>query len=236
MRIQAPLVRVYLELGLQKKAAAAAAEVLRLAPDVSDRSSLAQMYVNVAGIHVQRSELDEADSALRRAEDLFREMELQHEIGTAHLARGLTLGRMGELEQARVQLESARRIFTDTGDDVELANTNCEIARVARLEGNLEEARRLLVSAVDLLRRTEDPHILAWAYRELGVCYEDEDAGPGREALQDGDRTLRAHRGGRGAGDHLSSARGPPPRVRGDDRAGCEAFRTGIVLVERLNG
>ncbi|MGH2753185.1 MAG: helix-turn-helix domain-containing protein, partial [Actinomycetota bacterium] len=41
VRIQAPLVLVYLELGLQKKAGAMAAEALRLVPEVSDRSTLA---------------------------------------------------------------------------------------------------------------------------------------------------------------------------------------------------
>jgi tetratricopeptide (TPR) repeat protein len=235
VRAQAPLVRVYLELGLHKKASAAAAEALRLAPDVSDRSSLAQMYVNVAGMHVQRGELDEAESALRRAEDLFREMDLRHEVGTAHLARGLTLGRQGDLEEARDQLESARRIFQDTGDDVELANTYCEIARVSRLQGDLTEARELLTSAIDMLRKTEDPHILAWAHRELGICLEDQDADQAeknfRASIELYERTgevVELATTYRALGDLLHR--------QGNDRAGCEAFRTGIVMVERLYG
>jgi tetratricopeptide (TPR) repeat protein len=235
VRVQAPLVRVYLELGLQKQAAAAAAEALRLAPDVSDRSSLAQMYVNVAGIHVQRGELDEADSALRRAEDLFREMDLRHEVGRAHLARGLTLSRQGDLDDAREQLDAARTIFQETGDDVELANTCCEIARVSRLEGNLVEARELLTSAIDMLRRTEDPHVLAWAHRELGVCYEDQDPALAEKnfkaAIELYERTgevVELATTYRTLGDLLHR--------QGNDRAGCEAFRTGIVMVERLYG
>jgi tetratricopeptide (TPR) repeat protein len=235
VRAQAPLVRVYLELGLHKKASAAAAEALRLAPDVSDRSSLAQMYVNVAGMHVQRGELDDAESALRRAEDLFREMDLRHEVGTAHLARGLTLGRQGDLDEARDQLESARRIFQDTGDDVELANTYCEIARVSRLQGELTEARELLTSAIDMLRKTEDPHILAWAHRELGICLEDEDGDQAEKnfkaAIDLYERTgevVELATTYRALGDLLHR--------QGNDRAGCEAFRTGIVMVERLYG
>ena len=235
VRIQAPLIQVYMDLGLRKKADAAAREALRLAPDVSDRSSLAQMYVNVARNHLHRGELDDAEGALRRAEDLFRDMDLHREIGIAHLARGVTLSRLGELEQAAEQLQRARTVFTETSDEVELANANCELARVSRLRGDLAGARELLDSAVEILGRKQDPNILAWAYREMAACYEDEDAALAEKNLRSSielyERTgevVELATTYRALGDLLHR--------QGNDRAGCEAFRTGIVLVERLYG
>jgi tetratricopeptide (TPR) repeat protein len=235
VRIQAPLIQVYMDLGLKKQAAAAAAEALRLAPDVSDRSNLAQMYVNVARNHLHRGELDEAESALRRAEDLFRAMDLHREIGVAHLARGVTLSRLGEMDAAEEQLERARVVFAETRDELELANTQCELARLHRLGGKLEPARQLLGSAIEILGRKQDPNILAWAHRELAACHVDQDPDVAeknlRVALELYERTgeiVELATTYRALGDLLHD--------RGDDRGGCEAFRTGLVLVERLHG
>jgi len=235
VRIQAPLVQVYMDLGLQKKADVAAAEALRLAPDVSDRSNLAQMYVNVARNHLNRGELDEADNDLRRAEDLFREMDLQREIGVAHLARGVTISRRGELDRAREQLEKAIAVFLETNDEVELANTYCELARVTRLQGDLDEARSLLDSAVEILNRKPAPQILAWAYRELATSYADEEPDVAEKNLR---ASIELYERTGEVVELATTYRilGDLLHRRGDDRAGCEAFRTGIVLVERMYG
>jgi tetratricopeptide (TPR) repeat protein len=235
VRIQAPLAVVYTELGLRKNASAAADAALRLAPDVSDRSDLAQMYVNVARIYLQRGEATEADEALRRAEDLFRELELRHEIGVSHLARGITMSRSGELDEARRQFESARAIFAGTHNDTELANTYGELARVERLEHHVTEARDLLERAIELLKGKEDPHILAWTHRELAACYADREPDVAEKHLRTSIELYER------TGEVVELATtyrtlGDLMHQQGNDRAGCEAFRTGIVMVERLHG
>ncbi|MGH2753593.1 MAG: tetratricopeptide repeat protein, partial [Actinomycetota bacterium] len=202
---------------------------------VSDRSALAQMYVNVARVHVQRGELDEADISLRRAEDLFREMELKHEIGVARLARGLTLSRQGELDLARDHLVSAIRTFAGSKDEVESANARAELARVARLQGRLDEARSLLETAIETLRRKHDPHILAWAHRELAFCWTELDPPVAEKNLRAAIELYEST----GEAVELATtyrALGDLLHEQGDDRGGCEAYRTGIVTVERLYG
>jgi hypothetical protein len=109
------------------------------------------------------------------------------------------------------------------------------MARVTRLQGDITEARSLLGSAIDILNRKPAPNILAWAHRELGTCYEDEDPDIAeknlRSAIELYERTgevVELATTYRILGDLLHQ--------RGDERGGCEAFRTGIVLVERLYG
>ena len=122
-----------------------------------------------------------------------------------------------------------------TGWSLFRANANCELARVNRLRGDLLGARELLDSAVEILGRKQDPNILAWAYRELAACYEDEDAAVAEKHLRSSielyERTgevVELATTYRALGDLLHR--------QGNDRAGCEAFRTGIVTVERLYG
>ena len=139
------------------------------------------------------------------------------------------------MDQALEQLQRARTVFSETGDEVELANSSCELARVSRLQGDLVGRRELLDSAIEMLGRKQDPNILAWAYRELASCYEDEDAAVAEKHLRSSielyERTgevVELATTYRALGDLLHR--------QGNDRAGCEAFRTGIVMVERLYG
>ena len=232
LKLLAPLVVAYFEAGLHEKAAAAATEALRLAPEVEDPASVAAMHVNVARMHLHKGEHGDAEEALRRAEDLYRQLDLKIEMGIAHLARGYVASRGTQLAEARRHLVAAKAIFEATGSRINQANATCELARLTRLEGDADSASSLLNEAVELLSAGEDVRTLAWAYRELGLCEADLDPARAeknfRQAIELYERTtetLELASTYRCLGDLLGA--------QGDDSSSCEAYRLGILAIEK---
>jgi tetratricopeptide (TPR) repeat protein len=233
LRIQSALVRPYFDSGLFKKANESAEEALLLAPRVSDPIRIAQMHINVLSVLVHRGDFAAAEASLDRAEELYRLASLQTEIGRAFLARGFTLIREDRLAEARSQLQSAREIFEQTQSPVDEARTLNEIARLERLSDNVVEAKRHLMRAMSLLADS-DVAELAAAHYELAMCEVETDAVEAEkhlrvsiELFQRAEDAVEIAASYRVLGDLLHDA--------GNEPDGCEAYRTGLlVLEERL--
>ncbi|HEX2196813.1 MAG TPA: helix-turn-helix transcriptional regulator, partial [Actinomycetota bacterium] len=88
LRIQAPMVLAYFETGMRRQASTVSDELLRIAPRVTDPFYLAVMHMNVGNVLMQNADIADADEAFRRAEDYFRTLDLQVELGRAHHMRG----------------------------------------------------------------------------------------------------------------------------------------------------
>lgn len=231
-RVHAGLVYSYLDAGLMTKAAESAVELERLAPRIEDPGRIAQMQMNVARQYLSDGRVEDATASLQRAEDTYRTLGLQTERGGAYLARGFVLLRQGELEDARRELERARTIFEQTGNDKDLTRTLNELARLARLEGDVPGARALLERSIALLGTSDDPEI-AYAHLELGRVLADVEASGAekhlRVAVEIYERTEQA------IGLAVSyRALGDVLRAGGDEAAGSEAYRTGILAIEPL--
>jgi tetratricopeptide (TPR) repeat protein len=231
MHIHASLLDAYLDAGLYRPANETSSELERLAPAVRDPMRLAQMHVNLARLHLSHGRPRDAEASLQRAEDVYQQLELKTESGYTSLARGYVFSRDGKLPRARSELRRAAELFEETGDSKHLARALNELGRVERLSGNAEEAARLLDRSIGLLG-DEDVPILAWAHRELGVTLADIDDGVGEKHLREAiELFTRAEQGIEAAvayrmlGDLLSA--------RGESDAGCDAYRTGIVSMER---
>ncbi|HEX6230683.1 MAG TPA: tetratricopeptide repeat protein, partial [Actinomycetota bacterium] len=204
----------------------------RLAPRLVDPGRVAQMHMNVARLYLAEGRIEDAERSLGRAEDLYRQLDLMAEIGGAHLARGYVLSRQGRLPEARRELEEALATFEETGDVADRTRTLNELARVERLEGRPDRARELLERSISLLG-TRDAPILGWAHRELGVVLSPVDPAAAekhlRIAIDVFERTQQpvdlaiAHRA---LGDLLAAG--------GDEAAAGDAYRTGILALERL--
>jgi tetratricopeptide (TPR) repeat protein len=229
--VQAPLVLAYFDAGMQSRAAQTASELLALAPRVKDAAAVAAMYVNVARMYMQNRNYADADASARRAEDLFRELDLQIELGVAHLARGYVLSRKGDLPSATEHLQAARETFESAKSSVNQANAYCELARVERLRGRSHPAKELLDSAIHLLSGEPDLGMLAWAHRELGLCQTMDDPTSAekhyRQAIEHYERSeekaeLAITYGY--LGDLL--------RDQGDQCGGCDSYRLGIAAIE----
>lgn len=232
VRVHATLVYWYLELGLLAKAAESAAEVERLAPRIDDPARIAQMHMNVARQYLTAGRVEDALASLQRAEDVYRHLGLLTEMGGAHLARGLVLSREDELEEAKRELEEARAIFERTGNTKDLTRTLNELARVARFQGRIPDARALLERSIVLLGTNDDP-VLAYTHLELGMAIADvDDAGAEKHLRVAVDLYERTEKNiglavaYRALGDILSA--------RGDEEGGRDAYRTGLLAIEPL--
>lgn len=232
VRLHASLVYFSIEAGLYPKAAGSATILEQLAPRIVDPGRLAQMHMNVARLYLVDGRAADAEDSLRRAEDAYRQLGLLTEIGGAHLARGYVLSRERRLPEARHELEQALEIFERTSNEKDTPRTLNELARVERLEGRSDRARELLERSIALLG-TSDAPILGWAHRELGFVLSDRQPATAekhlRTAIEVFERTEQpvdlaiAYRG---LGDVLASG--------GDEAAASEAYRTGILTLERL--
>jgi tetratricopeptide (TPR) repeat protein len=138
--------------------------------------------------------------------------------------------RTGRLAEARARLEQARAIFEGAGDRKDLTRALGELARVERLEGRPERAAELLERSISLLADTDVP-ILAWAHRELGLTLSEREPARAEEHRRTAiglygwtDQAVELAVTYRALGDLL--------RARGDDEAGFDAYRSGILALE----
>jgi transcriptional regulator with XRE-family HTH domain len=229
-RLHASLVFAYLEAGLIQKAAGSGRELLALAPHLTDPLRVAQMHMNVARLFLEQGRIDDAQNSLRRADEVYRRCNLQTESAGAHLALGYVASREGDVVHARSELMDAIAIFEETSNEPDLVRALNELARVERLEGATDAARELLERSISLTGSNDVP-ILAWAHRELGLTFVDDDGAVAekhfRTAIDLYERSELSFEIAityRALGDLL--------RGRGGLEAASDAYRTGIMALE----
>jgi transcriptional regulator with XRE-family HTH domain len=229
-RLHSGLVFAYIDVGLFAKAADSAALLEEYEPRLADPLRIAQMHLNVARLHLTNGKVAEAERSLFRSEDAYGQLRLKTEMGYASLALGYLYSRQERLEEAYAKLESARSTFEETRDTKDLTRTLNELARVERLRGNLDEARTLLLRSIGLIGEGDAP-ILAWAYRELGrVSFADRSQAEKAlrtsiELFERTEQTVELAVTYGALGDLLQE--------HGDDVGGCDAYRTGLSVLER---
>ncbi|MFB3738091.1 MAG: helix-turn-helix domain-containing protein [Candidatus Velamenicoccus archaeovorus] len=231
-RVHASLVDAYLDAGLPARAAASGAELERLAPKLTDGLRVATMHMNVARLYLTQGRVEEAQRSLQRAEDLYRQLRLETEIGYAHLARGYLLSREGRCAEARSDLLEAIRILEDVADGKNLTRALNELGRVERLEGRTDRAVELLERSIALLGDS-DTSTLAWAHRELGLTLRARDAGLAEKHIR---RAIELYERAEQVMDLAVTYRalGDLLHERGDAEGGSQAYRAGIAALEPL--
>jgi tetratricopeptide (TPR) repeat protein len=229
-RVHSALVFAYIDVGLLDKAAGSAARLDEFEPRLSDPMRIAQMHLHVARLHLTNGRIADAERSLFRAEDAYRQLRLKTEVGYASLALGYLYSREGRLDEAYEKLDAARSTFEEAADIKDLTRTLNELARVERLRGNLREARTLLLHSIELMGDGDAP-IQAWAYRELGRSWFD-DRSQSEKALRTSielyertEQTVELAIAYGVLGDLL--------QTHGDDGGGCDAYRTGLSVLER---
>src|SRR2546428_2711316 len=164
VRLHSSLLDAYLDAGIYSRAAESAAELHRLAPRLTNPLPVSQMHMYVARLHMVQGDMEKAKRSLQGAEDAYRQLGFNTELGYVYLARGYVLSRQGELEEARGELEQAWTMFEATNDDKDLTRVLNELARIERLEGHTQDAAALLERSMVILGDGDAP-ILAWAHR-----------------------------------------------------------------------
>jgi tetratricopeptide (TPR) repeat protein len=192
------------------------------------------MHVNLAAAYLREGKAKEADASLVRAEDLFRNLDLQAESATAHLNRGYSLAHGGgDLAVAKSELDTARELFLSVGNSVLEAHALNELAHVARVEGDLDTAKGHLKRSLKILKGSEHVGELALSHLELGLCLQEDDPKAAernfKEALRlytEAEHYLRAARAHRVLGDMLSD--------QGRKDEACKVFRAGLWVLENF--
>jgi tetratricopeptide (TPR) repeat protein len=184
VRIQAPLVHAYYDTGMRRQASTAAEELLRLAPRVTDPFNLAVMHMNVARVLMQDGDVSDADESLRRAEEHFRSLDLQTELGKAHLARGYLFVQNDRLDEAEPELRSALEIFELTASRLDQGRVYAELGRLCRLRGDTNLAMDQLRQATALLKDANVPSEQAIVHREMGLALAASDPVAARKNLR----------------------------------------------------
>ncbi|MDQ3981707.1 MAG: tetratricopeptide repeat protein, partial [Actinomycetota bacterium] len=175
MRTYASLVWPYTELGLHEKASDAAGRALRLQARVDDPEGIAGMHLNAARALLNSGRIEDALDSLRRAEEIYRDLNWRSEIARARTNRGIVLISKGDLLGARAALQEARDTFRAVGfTRSEALNLN-ELARVERLLGDKKRAQALAHQALELLSEMDAMPELALAHRELALAVGDND-------------------------------------------------------------
>jgi len=230
-RIHASLVDAYLDAGLYRRAAESAAELELLAPRLTDPARIAQMHMNTAHLYLVQGRIGEAERSLQRAEDAYRQLSLQAELGGTYLARGYVASRDGRLDEARRHLERAVSVFEETGNEKDLARALNELARVERLQGNLDAAVALLERAIRSAS-DKDTAVVAWAHRELGMTLAEREPERAEKHLRE---AISLYQRAEQAADLAASFRalGDVLEARGDHEGAFQAYRTGILALER---
>ncbi len=188
------------------------------------------MHMNMARLFLHEGRVDDARHSLRRADEVYRQRNLQTEMAGAHLALGYVASREGDLARARAELEDASSIFEETANEPDLVRTLNELARVERLEGSASRARELLERSIGLMKNSDTP-LLAWAHRELGFTLATDDGSEAEkhfrialELYERAEQSFEIALTYRALGDLFDG--------RGDGEAACEAYRTGLISLE----
>lgn len=236
VRLYAPLVRAYVQLGLHSNASAYAEQALAMLPEVTDPFNLAVMHVNLAMAYLREGRTADADTSLVRAEDLFRNLDLRAESAASHMNRGYTLARGGgDQNVARKELETAKRLYVSMGNIKGEAHALNELARLERLSGDSSTARSMLERALLLLSEVEDVGELALTHLELGLCLQKTDVSLAEDHVRSAIRLygeaqqfLRSARAHRALGDLLMA--------QDKEDEACRVFRDGLVVLESIEG
>lgn len=234
LKIYASLVPPYFESGAYAQAAAAAQKALQLAPRASDLERIGDMHINVARVHLTNGRIADAEHSLHQATEIYRELDLQYEIGISHFAWGYVLSRQNQFEQAQIELERAKEIFSRTRNRFDEASVGNELARIARETGDVGRARCLLQECAELLGGSSDVAELAAAHRELALLDLDEDPALAEKNLR---QAIELYERGEFKVEVAVTSRilGDLYYRQGKVDLACETYRIGIMgLEERL--
>jgi tetratricopeptide (TPR) repeat protein len=162
------MARTYAEQGRLRLAERYMTDVIGQLEAAEHTLLLGKAHAILGEIMLDQRRAGEADDQLRRAADLMQEAGAAPELATLSADRGRAALLSGDIEGAR---SAARRALAETGatEPGVAGSATLVLARAALAEGDLNEARFLCHSAVELLEHTSAPHYAAEANQVLAV-------------------------------------------------------------------
>jgi len=162
------MARTYADQGRLRLAERYMADVIGRLEQAEHTVLLGRAHAVLAGILADQRRPAEAGEHLDRAGDLMRAAGAAPELATLSADRGRTALLAGDVEGARV---AARRALAETGttEPAVAGSATLVLARAALHDGDLDEARFLCRSAIELLEDTAAPHYVAEANQVLAL-------------------------------------------------------------------
>ena len=178
-RVLWAMARTYAEQGRLRLAERYMGEVVARLEVAEHTLLLGRAHAVLGGIMVDQRR-PEAEQHLERAGELMQAAGAMPELATLSADRGRAALLAGDVEGAR---EAARRALSETGatEPGVAGSATLVLARAALHDGDLDEARFLCQSAIDLLEHTAAPHYVAEANQVLALV--EQRAGNLRAAL-----------------------------------------------------
>jgi ATP/maltotriose-dependent transcriptional regulator MalT len=162
------MARTYAEQGRLRLAERYMGEVVTCLEAAEHSLLLGRAHAVLGAIMVDQRRPRDADAHLERAGELMRDAGAAPELATLSADRGRAALLAGDIEGAR---EAARRALseTTTTEPGVAGHATLVLARAALHDGDLDEARFLCRSAIELLEHTAAPHYMAEANQVLAV-------------------------------------------------------------------
>jgi tetratricopeptide (TPR) repeat protein len=162
------MARTYAEQGRLRLAERYMGEVVARLEAAEHTLLLGRAHAVLGGILVDQRRSVEADAHLERATALMRDAGAAPELATLSADRGRAALLAGDVEGAR---RAARRALTETAatEPGVAGSATLVLARAALHDGDLDEARFLCRSAIELLEHTAAPHYVAEANQVLAL-------------------------------------------------------------------
>jgi tetratricopeptide (TPR) repeat protein len=162
------MARTYAEQGRLRLAERYMDEVLTWLEVAEHSLLLGRAHAVLGGIMADQRRPAEADAHLERAGELMRDAGATPELATLSADRGRAALLAGDVEGART---AARRALSETAatEPGVAGSATLVLARAALADGDLDEARFLCRSAIELLEHTAAPHYVAEANQVLAL-------------------------------------------------------------------
>jgi tetratricopeptide (TPR) repeat protein len=162
------MARTYAEQGRLRLAERYMSDVVGRLEEAEHTLLLGRAHAVLGGILVDQRRPAEADRHLDLAGDLMRAAGAAPELATLSADRGRAALLAGDIEGAR---DAARRALAETGatEPAVAGSATLVLARAALHDGDLDEARFLCRSAIDLLDQHAAPHYVAEANQVLAL-------------------------------------------------------------------
>ncbi|WP_299530399.1 BTAD domain-containing putative transcriptional regulator [uncultured Streptomyces sp.] len=150
------------------EAIAALAPALDVARRRGDRLEEGRCLRHLGGVHGYLGHQEEALQQLRRATEIFEELDDVGEQARAHYVTACALFLFGRTPEAVAFCERGLELSRETGEELWLAECLLELAWFHSNLGNLEQSLRYSEEGIALFRRLDAPWQLAQAWDILG--------------------------------------------------------------------
>ncbi|WP_443072133.1 helix-turn-helix domain-containing protein [Streptomyces sp. WMMC1477] len=222
------IIAPYMDLGAHARAAQAAELALALSSEVSDPALVARLHRTVARTLLAEGRVAEADAALVKAADAYRQLQISPELAHCHWMRGYVFAQSGDLARAEDAYRTARDMLASRRAGLYTHQVGVELADVLHRRGKDAEAEALLDELLAGFGAGRGAVHEAGAHRLLGRIAERREDVEGAERHYVTALSLLERAGAAGDLADVCRLLGDLFRRTGRPEAALDVYRTGL--------